>query len=130
MGQTNCEVLIKMILDRESLHLEYRYLCSLFSSMKQQSITSIGIPQKDRRLKILTTPTDIQEAIIQQNTKYFTTPEASLLGLGEFLHQAIGNQGTTKLCNQVLQGNLHKKDLSNIKLQETKELLQRMKVPE
>ena len=38
--------------------------------------------------------------------------------------------GRLNFCNHVLQGKLHKKYLSNIKLQETRELLQRMKVPD
>ena len=78
----------------------------------------------------MTTPTKIQVAIIQQNIKHFTTPEASHSGLGEFLHQAIGDRGTSEFCNRVLQGKLYKKDLVKIKLQETKELLQRIKVPD
>jgi hypothetical protein len=98
--------------------------------MKQKSITSIDIPQQDGRLKIVTTPSEIQEAIIQQNIKHFTTPESSPLGLGEFLHKAIGDHGTSEFCTRVLQGKLNKRDLEQIKLQETRELFQRMKIPE
>ena len=118
-----------MILDREQLRLEYRYLCSLLNSIQKQSITSIGVPQQDGILIILTIPSEIHNAIIHQNIKHFTTPEASPLGLGKFLHKVIGDHSTSNFCNRVLQGKLHKKDLSQIKLQETRELLQKMHTP-
>ena len=45
---------------------------------------SISVPGPDGT-EILTNPHDMQEAIIKQNIQYFSTPEASPLGKGEFL---------------------------------------------
>ena len=93
-GQTNQETILKMIIDREQIQLEYRYLQNILKSMQTQSITSIEVSKHKGTTEMLTNPTEIHEAIINQNIKHFTTPEASPLSLGEFLHKEIGQHGT------------------------------------
>ena len=97
--------------------------------MRKQSITSIAVPNPDGTTKILTNPSKIQDAIINQNIKHFSTPETSPLGLGEFLHQEIGEHGTLDFLNRVLQGSITSEDESQIKAQETKEIFQQMRIP-
>lgn len=100
--------------------LEYRYIRNLLKTMRKQSITSIAVPNLNGTTKILTIPSKIQNAIINQNIKHFTTPETSPLGLVEFLHQSIEDHGTSEFSNRVLQGSITPKDKSQIKAQETK----------
>ena len=90
-GQTNQEIILKMILGKEQMSLEYRYLHSLLGTIKRQSITSIAIPQTDGTTKILTTSKEIQEVKINQNIKHFIMLEASPFGLEEFFCQAKGD---------------------------------------
>ena len=97
--------------------------------MWKQSITSIAVPNSDGTTKILTTPSKIQDAIINQNIKHFSTPETSPLGLGEFLHQAIGDHGTSDFSNRVLQGAITPQDEKQIALKETTEMLKKMQIP-
>ena len=61
--------------------------------------------------------------------KHFSTPETSPLGLGEILHQAIGNHGMSEFSNRVLQEGIMHKDKSQIKAKETKEILQKKHIP-
>ena len=134
-GQTNQETILKMIMDREQMCLEYRYLCNILKSMQSQSITSIAISKQNGTIEILTNPTiltnltEIHEAIINQNVKHFTRPEASLLRLGKFLHQVIRQHGTSDFSNRIIHGCMTPKDEKNIELPETKELLHLMKTP-
>ena len=65
---------------------------------------------------------------MNENERYFTTLEFPL-GLGEFLHQAIGNHGISEFSNRVLQGGLAPKDERNIKLPGIRELLHMMCTP-
>jgi hypothetical protein len=100
-GQTDKEKVLKMIIDREQMRLEYKYLQNILKSMQTQPITSIAIPKNNGTTEILTNPTEVHEAIINQNIKHFTTPEASPLELGEFLHKPIGKHVPSDFSNRV-----------------------------
>ena len=69
---------------------------------------------------------EIQQKIIDQNIKHFSTAENSPLGQGSFLHQAIRLHGTSEFCERVLDGGLGSSDEKEINFTEAYELLQHM----
>ena len=60
--------------------------------------------------KIATDGEDIQNKIIDQNIKQFSTVEDSPLGKGSFLFEAISPHGTSDFCDRVLDGGLSPTD--------------------
>ena len=78
------------------------------------------------RAKISTDGEEIQNKIIDQNIKHFSTVEDSPLGMGSFLFEAIGPHSTSDFCDRVLDGGLGPTDKEEINFTEAYELLQHM----
>ena len=75
---------------------------------------------------ILTDGKEIQDAIIDHNIKHFSEAEDTPLGMGTFLHKAIGPHGTLEFCDRVLDGGLGQADKEDINYVEAYKLLQHM----
>ena len=76
--------------------------------------------------RILTDGAEIQDAVIDHNIKHFSEAEDTPLGMGTFLHKAIGPHGTSEFCDRVLDGGLGAADKEDINYVEAYELLQHM----
>ena len=59
---------------------------------------------------ILTDGAEIQDAVIDHNIKHFSEAKDTPLGMGTFLHKAIGPHGTSEFCDCVLDGGLGETD--------------------
>ena len=70
-----------------------------------------------------TSKEDIHDKIISHNIQHYSKAESSPLGINKDLYHKIGPHGTSPFCDNVLNGNIHIKDLNNIPIQETIELL-------
>eukprot|EP00588_Corethron_pennatum_P029860 CAMPEP_0194321104 /NCGR_PEP_ID=MMETSP0171-20130528/17346_1 /TAXON_ID=218684 /ORGANISM="Corethron pennatum, Strain L29A3" /LENGTH=208 /DNA_ID=CAMNT_0039078867 /DNA_START=852 /DNA_END=1479 /DNA_ORIENTATION=+ len=83
-------------------------------------VTTVGVPY------ILTDVAEIQDAVIDHNINHFSEAEDTSLGMGTFLHDAIGPHGTLEFCDRVLDQGLGKADKDDINYVEAYELLQHM----
>lgn len=72
---------------------------------------------------MVTDKDEIHEHIIAYNIAHYSNAESSPLGLNTPLYHKLGPSGTTKFSDDVLNGTINIKDLEDIEMKETIELL-------
>ena len=80
--------------------------------------------------QIFTSKDGIHDKIISHSIQHYSKAESSPLGISKDLYHKIGLHGTSSFCYDILNGNIHIKDLNTIPMKETIELLQSAMKPQ
>ena len=124
-GDEKTTISYETLIEHEKSRSKWRKIKFYLNSGDTEPLTRLLVT-KNGQQKVLTDGAEIQEAVINHNTKHFSEAENTPLGMGTLLHDAIGPHGTSGFCNRVLDGGLGKADKEDINSVEAYKLLQHM----
>ena len=127
LGDGKATVTYENLIEHEKYRSQWRKIQYFLKQGITEPLTRLLYQDTpEGQAKITTDGEEIQNKIIDQNIKHFSTAEDSPLGMGSFLHEAIGPHGTSDFCGRVLDGGCGPTDKEEINFTEACELLQHM----